>query len=285
MMIPDDLIGKKFGRWTVIAKSSIKQQRHICWVCKCDCGTIKIKSGAALKAKQSLSCGCLTREINSKKKYENKNERIYSIWNGIKERCRNKDNPNYGGRGIKICSEWESNYMEFERWALNNGYAENLTIDRIDNDGDYCPENCRWATYEEQANNKRNNVFIPYKGKIQTISQWSKEYNLPPHIVSSRIKLGWDLDDTFHTPVKDLPFDDLRGRRFNMITVLDFAEGYKHKNNRCKYYKCLCDCGNIFYAKGSNIKKGRTKSCGCYRKIAITERNKMRAKNYDSKSS
>ena len=125
--------------------------------------------------------------------------RLYRIWSAMKQRCRN---PNvlgykyYGGRGIKVCAEWE-NYFAFRDWALSHGYRDNLTIERNDVNGDYCPENCSWATYRQQANNKTNNRFIEYHGKRMTSRQWDRELGFREGILSDRLNtLGWDIERT-----------------------------------------------------------------------------------------
>ena len=122
-----------------------------------------------------------------------KHRRIHSIWDGMKKRCYYKKSVayhNYGGRGIAICDEWLNDYYAFESWALNNGYADGLTIERIDNNGNYSPENCKWATRSEQCNNKRNNVLITYLGKTQTLTQWAIELGKLPSVLRDSYRRG-----------------------------------------------------------------------------------------------
>jgi hypothetical protein len=131
-----------------------------------------------------------------------KNLRLYKCWKNIKQRCNNPNKPNYkyyGGKGIKVCKEWE-NFFVFEKWALENGYEEHLTIDRIDTNKNYEPSNCRWATLKEQANNKTNNRLITYKNITKTIHQWADEVNISAKTISMRLKRGWSLERALFEP-------------------------------------------------------------------------------------
>lgn len=160
-----DLVGKKFGRWTVLEYSHKNSHREPVWVCKCECGTIKTVIGANLKNITSQSCGCLAKELTSNRfrKHGMRWSRIHGVWAGMIERCENpkhRDYMSYGGRGITICDEWRNDFALFKDWAYANGYDENAeygkcTLDRIDVNGNYCPDNCRWVSMEEQQKNKR----------------------------------------------------------------------------------------------------------------------------------
>lgn len=156
-----DLAGQKFGRLTVIEKSHPKNKKTF-WLCECDCGNTTIVSGQDMKNGRIKSCGCIRKERGNHFIHGDSHKRLHNIWSLMFQRCYNpkaSGYKNYGGRGISICDEWRK-YPVFKDWALANGYADDLTIDRIDNDGNYEPSNCKWSTYKEQAQNKRNTNFF-----------------------------------------------------------------------------------------------------------------------------
>lgn len=156
-----DLTGMRFGKLLVIAEAKERaSQREVQWICLCDCGKETIVRSSRLRKGLTQSCGCGVLEANIKHgKSSNKNPvRLYRIWKNMKRRCNNPNRSNYnryGGRGIKVCQEWQEDFQAFYDWAMANGYQEDLEIDRIDNDGNYEPSNCRWVTHKENCNNRR----------------------------------------------------------------------------------------------------------------------------------
>lgn len=173
--------GEKVGRLTIIEYYGISDKKQIFWRCECDCGNEVFVKTSDLSTGAKKSCGCLQIESGkSNYKYGCRSNRLYHIWKGMKARCYNVNSPayrRYGARGIIICEEWLNDFAKFQSWALSNGYSQELSIDRINVDGNYCPENCRWATVKEQANNRSNNSFFTVNGKTQTLAEWCEEFN------------------------------------------------------------------------------------------------------------
>lgn len=193
----DNLIGQKFGRLTVLGLSEKQSGRKSYWVCKCECGNKKLVRSDCLKRGQVQSCGCMKKEQNGINldqtthgdTQRGSNKRLWQTWQGMKQRTSNPNNKAfamYGGRGITVCDEWQENYTAFRDWALSHGYADNLTIERIDVNGNYEPSNCRWATLKDQCNNRRTNVLIEWEGKTQNIKQWADEKGFNYRVLHDR---------------------------------------------------------------------------------------------------
>lgn len=201
-MALENLVGSKFGKLKVIKQSDTKNNKRY-WECICDCGNKTIVPTSRLKNGHIKSCGCLSREITTKRnmKHGKGHTRLYKIWAGIKKRCLNKkciSYKNYGGRGIIICDEWKDSFEIFYEWSMNNGYNKNLTIDRIDVNGNYEPNNCRWITMKEQSNNKRDNRYITINSQTKTLSEWSDYYKINPKVVENRInRYKWSIEEAF----------------------------------------------------------------------------------------
>lgn len=175
----NNLIGKIFGELQIIYQIENDKNGHSKFRCKCNCGKEINVLLSNLKRGHTKSCGCKKGNMISKKKetHGKTHTKLYKIWNNIKQRCFNKNNSrykDYGARGIKICDDWLNDFTSFYNWSMSNGYKDNLTLDRIDNNGNYEPNNCRWTTYKEQNNNKRNNHLLTYNKETHTITEWSK---------------------------------------------------------------------------------------------------------------
>lgn len=186
-----DLSGMRFGRLTVLSRENNDNHGGTRWLCRCDCGNSCIVDSGNLRHGRQKSCGCLRhREPWNKTHGEFCNSRLYRIWTGMKTRCydkRCKAYPSYGGRGIFICEDWKDNYESFRDWALLNGYSDDLSIDRIDNDQGYFPENCSWATRENQSNNRRSSRFVVLGGIKMTTARAARELGVDYHTYMKRI--------------------------------------------------------------------------------------------------
>ena len=175
-----------------------------CQKCKCDCGELRTILGGSLRAKITVSCGCKKKENASKlytkrhAKNSNTKTKLYKVWMNMRSRCSYEKNigyHNYGGRGIKVCEEWNADFTAFRDWALANGYSENLTIDRIDVNGNYEPTNCRWVNIQAQCNNRRNNRYFHYNGEKHTIKEWSDIVKIDYALLRNRlVNLGWPIE-------------------------------------------------------------------------------------------
>ncbi len=197
-----DLTGKKFGMLTVLRRTD-NFGKNTMWLCICDCGKETVTCGGRLVNGTTRSCGCL-KHLSYGITHGKSDTRLYHIWPSMKSRCLTETchaYELYGGRGITVCDEWLHDFQTFYDWAMANGYAEDLTIDRIDVNGNYEPSNCRWADRSTQGYNKRNTIYITYNGKRKPLNYWSEITGIKKQTLCSRKYLGWSDKECIETPV------------------------------------------------------------------------------------
>lgn len=210
-----DLTGQRFGRLTVIGIKPT-ETRKTYWICQCDCGNLKTVRSDSLQCGAVRSCGCLKKEQNdinlnqsdAKKKFIASGHkvggtRLYQIWQGMRARCYNQHNSSYhryGGRGITICEEWRTDFYSFYNWSMSNGYTDDLTIDRKDTNGNYEPDNCRWTTQKEQANNRNSNIDITIGNSTRSLLEWCEIFDLDYSTINARYNRNDNLtiDELFN---------------------------------------------------------------------------------------
>ena len=207
-----DLTGQRFGRLTVIEWVGSCGGKSL-FRCRCDCGSDCIVASTHLRSGHTQSCGCrkrdvakmtMTRIAKNRETDGRTKTRLFGIWASMKARCHNHNNrayPQYGGRGISVCDEWRCNFTSFRDWAMSHGYQENLSIDRIDNNGDYSPRNCRWGDRVVQQNNTRRNRNITFQGKTLTMAEWSRDVGISWHVIWNRLNRGWSVERALTEPV------------------------------------------------------------------------------------
>ena len=193
-------------------------------------------------------------------------------YNHMKERCYNPNSKSYhryGGRGIKVCDEWLNDFSSFESWALSNGYSPELKLDRVDNDGDYCPENCEFVTNKKNCQHKGNTRYYTLNGKTQNLAQWCEEMKMPYATVLTRLdRYGWDFERAIATPPAKRDKTRLIGKKFGRLTVLEYG-GNDGQNS---IWRCRCDCGNEITLRDCKLVTGHTKSCGCLQREKAKKR-------------
>ncbi|MBT2657451.1 hypothetical protein J7E81_19825 [Bacillus sp. ISL-18] len=227
----ENLIGERFERLVVIAigEPAIMPngKKQLQWLCVCDCGQFTLQTTGNLKGKRAKSCGCYKKENPPKKTHGQAGKRLYKIWQGMIQRCTNKNHTqwhDYGGRGIRICTEWLT-FEPFYRWSMENGYEDHLTIDRIENNKGYNPLNCRWADMFVQAKNKRSNTYFYYKGEQLILADISRKYGVPMSALSTRIyQFKWSIEKAVETPVKDKKKFNHDKRKKVLATNLETGE-------------------------------------------------------------
>jgi hypothetical protein len=205
----DMTAGARFGRLVIIKEVEriiLKPRAYVRrFLCRCDCGEEKVVSGYKLRNGSTRSCGCLKHNRGDGVTNKSPQERLYIIWNCMKQRCRpnsKKYRKNYFDRGIAVCPEWLNNFNAFYEWAVSNGYSPTLSIDRINNNKGYSPDNCRWATSKQQMNNVRYNVFLTAQGETHTLAEWSDILCVPYGTLYTRKRNGWNDEKIITTPVQ-----------------------------------------------------------------------------------
>ena len=200
----NSLTGQRFGKLNVMSRAEKNTKSgNAMWICKCDCGNLSTVIGSHLRSGKTSSCGC---NRISERSMGHSKDRLYRTWLGMHNRCYDPNHDRfkwYGGKGVSISDDWHD-FMTFRIWALSNGYTDELTIDRIDADGNYCPDNCKWVDMKVQANNRSNNRILRYRDKRYTATQLAEAHGLSPHTVFNRLKLGWTVDQIVNTPERSV---------------------------------------------------------------------------------
>lgn len=243
--IRENLVGKRFGRLIVLEYAGEKK-----WKCQCDCGGTTIVSGTALNSGSTKSCGCLRIETAKRAKYVKhgkSNSPTFIRWGSMKSRCyypKNVGYPNYGGRGIKVCDRWLGEHG-FENFLADMGEVpgREYSLDRIDVNGDYTPENCRWATWKEQSNNKRNSRLITHNGRSLTIPQWCDELGFNVNVAYNRYWHGYKTYEELFTVNKQKKRVNLYNENGELVrtypsikaTAEDLGVGIDMVSDRCKH--------------------------------------------------
>lgn len=197
-----DITGQRFNSLTVTSFAYCDERGEAHWNCICDCGKQTTTTGHRLRSGKTKSCGCLQSRIRKEgihKSHGMTSTKLYVIWSNMKARCYNPKNTmykNYGGRGISVCDEWKNSFEDFSEWALKNGYVEGLSIERINVDDGYNPNNCTWITLKEQSLNQRRSHRLTAFGRTQTIKEWSEESGIKYDTIERRInQYGWSAED------------------------------------------------------------------------------------------
>ena len=207
---PKDIANTKFGKLVALEIVGKNKHNKFLWLCQCDCGNTKIVPTNALTSGNTRSCGCLHLEklIKRNTMHNMSKTRLFGIWQAMKKRCydiKSKAYKNYGHRGIKVCGEWIEDFKCFRNWAIANGYREDLSIDRKDVNGDYCPENCRWISLREQTRNKRESIYLTINGVTKLLIDVAEENQLSAKLLRQRYHRGITGEEILMPP-KDSKF-------------------------------------------------------------------------------
>lgn len=201
----NDITGQRFNNLTVISQEPNDRGGVTRWLCLCDCGKYTTVRGSNLKNGSVKSCGCLRHKKPYNWAHGKSQTKDYRKWISMKRRCNDKTDPhydNYGGRGIKVCDEWATDFNSFLEWVSKTRVDDDLTLERIDVNGDYCPDNCTWVDRKSQANNRTSNLVFTYKGETKNLMQWCEDLGLKYVTIYSRIyRNGWDFEKAITTPV------------------------------------------------------------------------------------
>lgn len=224
-----DLTGERYGNLTVIKRVENSKNGHSNWLCKCDCGNYTtVHSGHLREKRGTKTCGCSWKKVGERTyKHGMKKTRLYRVWNGIKKRCFNENEPSYpqyGGRGITVCDEWKNDFQAFYDWAITNGYDKNskrgeCTIDRIDVNGNYEPSNCRWVDMKIQSRNRRNTIYIEQNGEKISLIELCEKQDLNYSRVQSRMARGKNFEKAKINSNKDLRYKNA-GKEKNLLPTL-----------------------------------------------------------------
>ena len=206
-----ELTGRTFGEFIVLEESLPKIRANgkkvRMWKCQCSCGNVRYLNKREIDTEKRKSCGCKQNEYRRmiNLQHGDSHTRLHNTWSGIRARCYCETDYHYqwyGARGIRMDDAWKDDYSAFKEWAINNGFSPELSLDRIDNDGNYTPDNCRWTTQKDQSNNTRRNRMITAFGETLTLAQWAEKSGIPYHTLKKRIYLGWTPEDALTRDIR-----------------------------------------------------------------------------------